>query len=96
MKKIKTRTKVIGAILLAFVLLHTTPGLSLGTHLFLTGHFKTALTSSIVENKARADDNTKYFSFDPMPVDWQSGNPLVVYKTTQYLFIYVTSFYGAP
>lgn len=95
MKKLPKWAKRVCIILGVFVLLNCTPSLSLRTYLFVTGHFKEAFTARLYRDRSELETkNVKYYFFDPMPIDYATGNAMYNYKTTKVLFIYFPSYYG--
>lgn len=95
MKKLITVPKLLLFILLLFIILHVTPNLSLRTYLFLTGHPKLSFTTEIKELNFNDDNNQiKFYSFTPAPMNKATCNNMLAYKTTRIGFIYIATYHG--
>lgn len=95
MKKLITLPRVICFIIVIFVILHITPQMALRTHLVFTGHPKIAFTSNIEEfKKGEETKNVKFYIFKPSPIDRETKNKMLAYKTTRIGFIYLATYHG--
>ncbi|WP_297637345.1 hypothetical protein [uncultured Clostridium sp.] len=91
------RGYIIIGIILAFIICHITPKLSLRTHLFFTGSPKIAVTSNIEIDEMHSDlvDNkTQFLRINPAPVDKETGTEHRNYKITKIGFLYFALYYG--
>ncbi|WP_051348391.1 hypothetical protein [Peribacillus kribbensis] len=85
-----------------YLVCHTTPELSLRSHVGYMGYFKSAFTSSIVEDeyhnkmdkKKLQKDNAKCYTLTKPPIEEATQGVLRNFKVKKVGFLYYTDYYG--
>lgn len=102
MKTNKLVGKIFTCIIILFALLHSSPGLSLRTHLFFKGYIYESLTTDIIDDKFHNDvDNemlkkqkAKCYTLTKPPIHKETLSKLRNYKVTRKGKLYFSEYYG--
>ena len=102
MKLNKIVDKILAVIIVSFALLHSTPELSLRTHLFLKGYIKESINTDIVDDTFHNDvdkemldrENARCYTVTKPPVHKDTLQELRNYKVTRKGLLYFTEYYG--
>lgn len=94
-KRVFTFRNIFLSILLSFIILHITPQLSIRTHLFVTGHPKTAFTTQLIElNQDTNSKNVYFYNLTNPPTIKSLDTDLKTYKVVKILFLYFSVYNG--
>lgn len=95
MKKFFSLKNVLLFILILFIILHITPQLSIRTHLFVTGHPKTAFTTQMNKTKHSSESkNVSFYNLTDPPTIKALDTDLTTYKVVRIFFLYFTVYHG--
>lgn len=104
MKKLVAKKEVIFLVTLLtiFLLLHSTPGMALRTHVIILGYPKVALTSAIIDdeyhneiNKVEfAELNAKAYTLTKPPIEKVTQGELRNFLVRKIGFFYLADYYG--
>lgn len=81
-------------IIVIFVILHSTPTLSLRTKLFLSGYFSESINSQFTFVERGNKSNQLLYEVFPAPVEKTTNSELITYQTEKKAFLYFATYYG--
>lgn len=102
MKINKLIAKIFAFIIVSFALLHSSPELSLRTHLFFRGYISESLTTDIiddtfhndVDNEMLKKEKAKCYTLTKPPIHKDTLSELRNYKVTRKGKLYISEYYG--
>ncbi|MGO0905543.1 hypothetical protein ACTPC6_07145 [Clostridioides difficile] len=102
MKRMKLVLTAVLSIIVMFLILHSTPTLTLKTHVFFNGYFKEAITTGIIDDEFHnkidkeklSKENAKCYTLTKPPLDKATESYLRNYKVIKKGPLYFTEYYG--
>jgi hypothetical protein len=88
----KLETAILCALFIPFIILHSSPELSIRTMLFFHGYAKAAFRTEIIKNDLYDWDAGRQYTIVEDIYDDLSGNQLSGVKVKRFLFIYISTF----